>query len=208
MAAPAAMLSDTIAENGDTLIITSAEVVLREIELKALETADCDVDPEPAGCEDIEFGPVLVDLPLDPGAEQRFEVDLPAGTYQRIDFEVHKVTNDEEDAAFRAAHPDFVGLSIRVRGTFNGSAFEYVTDLDVEQELTLSPPLVVDEAVSTNVTIRVDLATWFRNAAGTLVDPDTGNKGKPNESIIKNNIQKSFQAFEDEDGDGDDSDEG
>ncbi len=204
---PSATLDDTTIAGGDTLIFTRAQLVLREIELKALETADCDAEPEPTGCEEVEIGPVLVDLPLTPGADQAFSVQLPIGTYSRIDFEIHKASGDDpDDQAFLTQHPDFADVSIRVEGTFNGTAFTYESDLDVEQELTLVPALLVDDATATNVTIFVDLDAWFRSTGGGLLDPDTGNKGGDNESQIKENIKQSLKAFEDADRDGDDSD--
>ena len=204
-----AAMDDTLVVGTDTLILTSVEVVLREIELKRAETADCDVEPEPEGCEEVEVGPVLVDLPLEAGADSTFAIDAPAGTYSRIDFEVHKVSSgDPGDAAFLQAHPAFEDLSIRVQGTFNGQTFTFETDLDVEQELSLAPPMVVDETTATNVTVRVDVSTWFRSVTGALIDPATGNKGGQNESEVKETIKDSFKAFEDEDRDGDELDEG
>lgn len=203
--APAVALDDTLTSGADTLILTSVQIVLREIELKRAETADCDAEPEPAGCEEVEVGPVLVDLPLTPGAQQKFTIEVPAGIYSRIDFEIHKISKDDPaEEAFRQAHPAFIEKSIRAQGTFNGQAFTYETDLDVEQELELVPPLVLSEAASANVTIRVDVGTWFRSASGGLLDPADGQ----NESPINNNIKDSLKAFEDQDRDGDDSDEG
>lgn len=207
---PGAPTDDTLSDGTNTLIITKAEIVLEKIKFEPVEVADCDVAPEPAGCEDVEVGPVLVDLPLSPGAKRQFEVDLPAASYKEIQFVIHKVTSDASDAAFRAAHPDFpVGQSIRVHGTFNGTPFTYLTELNVEQELDLTPPLVVtDTTTGTNVTIRVGLAGWFRASNGALINPATGNKGQPNESLVNENIKRSIEAFEDRDGDGDKSDEG
>jgi hypothetical protein len=207
---PGAPTDDTLSDGTNTLIITKAEIVLEKIKFEPVEVADCDVAPEPAGCEDVEVGPVLVDLPLSPGAKRQFEVDLPAASYKEIQFVIHKVTSDASDAAFRAAHPDFpVGQSIRVQGTFNGTPFTYLTELNVEQELDLTPPLVVtDTTTGTNVTIRVGLAGWFRASNGALINPATGNKGQPNESLVNENIKRSIEAFEDRDGDGDKSDEG
>jgi hypothetical protein len=198
---------DTQVTGSDTLIITSAQMVLREIELKSVETAACDVEPEPAGCEEIEVGPELIDLPLTPGATQKFAVDIPPGMYSRIDFEVHKIqSGDPLDDAFLALHPDFDGLSIRVIGTFNSTAFVYETDLNVEQELDLVPALTVVEGLDANVTVKVDINTWFRTSTGTLIDPATANKNQPNEGEVTENIKNSLKAFEDDDRDGDDSD--
>jgi hypothetical protein len=200
--APRAMLDDTIVQGTDTLIITRARIVLREIELKRLETIDCTGDSI-VGCEEVELGPVLVDLPLDVGAQQQFDIEIPTGTYSRIDFEIHKVgDSDPADLAFRQAHPEFTDISMRVEGTFNSQAFLFVSDLDVEQELDLVPALVVDSTTNTNVTIFVDLDAWFRSASGTLVDPATANKGGQNEGLVKENIKQSLKAFEDPDRDG------
>jgi hypothetical protein len=201
-----AALVDTQVTGTDTLIITSAKMVLREIELKAVETATCDVEPEPAGCEEIELGPELVDLPLTPGAAQRFSVEIPPGMYSRIDFDVHKVeSGDPIDDAFLAQHPEFDGLSIRVIGTFNSQAFVYETDLNDQQRLDLIPELTVTEGSAVNVTIHVDVDTWFRASGGALIDPASANKGGPNENEVKNNITASLRAFEDDDRDGDDT---
>ena len=201
-----AFAGDTLKDGTNTLIITSAQIVLREIELKRQEVVNCDVTPEPAGCEDFEIGPVLVDLPLGPGTKEQVTVDLPPGTYTEVEFEVHKISLDAEDAAFRTAHPEFAEKSIRVQGTFNGVAFTYESDLDVEQELDLAPPLVIaDSVTATNLTVRVGLANWFLALDGKLVNPATGNKGGANESLVKENIKQSIEAFEDRDEDGGES---
>ena len=203
----AGVLGDTVVVGADTIVLESVELVLKEIEMKRVETPDC-VSGDDA-CEKFELGPVLVSLPLTPGAQQAFALDsAPAASYNEIEFDIHKPDDgDPDDQAFVAANPDFAAISIRVRGTFNGTTFEFTTDLNVEQELPLVPPLVITEATGTNVTLRVDLSTWFRNGSGVLVDPASGNKGGQNESVITENIKVSFHAFEDEDRDGDDSDE-
>jgi hypothetical protein len=202
--ATAPVLDDTLTAGSDTLIITRARLVLREIELKKVEATDCDVEPEPEGCEEVEVGPVLVDLPLVGGTQQAFEVELPAGTYERIDFEIHKVGDDPADLAFLAQHPTFEDISIRVEGSFNGSVFTFETDVNDEQEIDLVPPMALAEGGNTNVTIFVDIGGWFRTGAGALIDPASANKGGPNESVVTENIKQSLDAFEDPDGDGND----
>jgi len=102
-----------------------------------------------------------------------------------------------------AAHPDFASIAIRVRGTFNGAAFTYTSALNEEQEYTFNPPLVIDASGSTtNLTIRVDVATWFLNpTSGALINPTTANTGGANEGVVKENTEDSFKAFHDRDGD-------
>jgi hypothetical protein len=199
-----ASMDDTLVVDQDTLILGSVEIVLREIELKRLEVTECDVEPEPEGCEEFEAGPVLISLPLEAGADSAFALDIPPGTYTEIEFDVHKVSDDdEEDAAFRQAHPDFVDKSIRATGTFNGQAFIFESDLNAEQELVLIPALIIEDATTTvNITILVEVGDWFRDEFGGLIDPATANKGFDNEGVVKENIKDSIDAFEDEDEDG------
>ncbi|MDH3456869.1 MAG: hypothetical protein OER90_08510 [Gemmatimonadota bacterium] len=212
----ASSLADTLDDGQNVLIIDRAEIVFREIELERLND-DCDDgfssdssgSSDDDGCEEFEAGPMLVDLPLNGAVETAITIEVPPDIYDEIEFEIHKVSNDDpEDADFRARHPDMVGKSIRVTGTFNGQAFTYETDLDVEQEHDLVPPLVIDESTTmTNVTVLLDLSVWFVDGAGNLLDPRTANKGGLNEGIVKENIKQSVEAFEDDDRDGDDDED-
>ncbi|MFQ5704324.1 MAG: hypothetical protein ACE5HT_09905 [Gemmatimonadales bacterium] len=202
---PVAALSDTLADGANTLILDSVQVVLKKIELKRVESVDCATDD----CEEFEFGPIVVDVPLNGGTMQEIAVPIDTGTYDELEFKIHKVSgNDPEDLAFAAAHPDLVGKSIVAFGTYNGQAFAYETDLDQEQETELNPPLMItDSTTTTNVTVRLDVSLWFVDGAGNLIDPATANKGGANENVVKDNIKNSIKAFEDEDRDGDEKDE-
>ena len=199
------LASDTQVVGGSTLIITKVELVLRQIEMRRVDVTTCPTGSgSDDGCQEFELGPVLVDLPLTAGAEQVFDADVPPGTYSKVDFEIHKAEDgDPADQAFLQQHPDFAGISIRVTGTFDGTPFVHTTDLDVEQELTLLPNLVVTEGISTNLTIFVNIGTWYV-IDSALVDPATANKGGANESAVNNNIKNSINAFEDSDHSGSD----
>ncbi len=200
--------TETYTDGQSTLTLARVEMVLREIELKPVEVEDCDVIPKPAACEDFEVGPVLVDLPLG-GVSRMITIPVDPGSYDELEFEFHKVSSDgPADASFRSTYPSMVDKSIRVNGMFNGQPFTFESDLDVEQEFDLLPPMLIDDnTMNTNLTIRVGLSDWFRDQSGMLVDPAEGNKGGQYESIIKENIKQSIEAFEDQDGDGDDLDE-
>lgn len=201
------LAADTQVVGGTTLIITKVELVLRQIELRLADATTCVPGDDDDDCEEFEIGPVLVDLPLTPGAEQAFEADVPPGTYSRVDFEIHKPDDgDPADQPFIQQNPDFAEISIRVTGTFDGVPFVHTTQLDVEQELTLVPNLVVAEGMATNLTIFVSVGNWYL-VDGALVDPTTANTGGENESEVNNNIKDSFRAFEDPDGSGSDDDD-
>jgi hypothetical protein len=200
------ILNDTFTVGANTLVITKAQLVLRNIRLKQAETANCEeVEPKPAGCEEFKAGPIVLDLPLTPGASPQVTVNIPPGTYNKVEFKIHKVSDG--DTAFLAANPTFANKSIHVEGTYNGTPFTFDTDMDVEQEMELTTPLVIaDTTTSTNLTVRVDLSTWFKTAAGALIDPSTANNGGANNGVVTENIQHSFKAFRDHEKDGGDDD--
>jgi hypothetical protein len=192
-----------ITDGTNTLEITSVQVVLRQVELKRAEVGDCNAEP---GCEAFRTDPVLVDVPADGSTSTDVTIDIPAGTYDEVKFDIHEVT--ASDGAFVAAHPTMEGKSITVEGTYNGSPFAFETNMSQEQKFTLTPSLVVaDGGAATNVTIRFDVSTWFQDAQGNLFDPATASTGEPNESVAEENIQNSIVAFQDRDKDGDETDE-
>ena len=217
--------------SNNTVAISSVELVLRKVELKPVERTDCnessqttvstvataasdgndgndgnEMNEADEQCDELEAGPILVDLPLG-GIERMFEATVPAGTFDELKFQIHKPSDDGDaaDHAFLAAHPDFAGSSIRVTGTFNGAAFTYTSDLDVEQELTFNPPVVVTAGTPAKLTVSLDLSGWFRSS-GALVDPATAAQGGANERLVRDNIVRSFQSFKDNDEDGRDDD--
>lgn len=205
--------STVVALGNDTVIIRSVELVLREIELERVDApADCDSTAagQDDACEEFTVGVQLVALPLGNATDKVITIDAPAGLYDEVEFDIHK-PESSNDAAFIAAHPDFDGVSIRVTGTYSQagsrSDFVYTTDLDKEQEQALIPPLDVTAGGPVNVTLRVDIASWFLTESGlSLVDPATANQGGQNEGVVKNNIEQSIEAFHDDDSDGLDDD--
>jgi len=202
---------ETFTDASNTLVINQVQLVVREIELKRVEaTATCG-GSEHDGCEKLGLGPMLLDLPLGGagGAARTFSVPVAAGSYDEVELEIHKPSDDDaSDAAFVQAHPDFAGVSIRVDGTFNGQAFSYTSDLNAEEEIELNPPLVTTESAATDLTLFVDLDRWFRDGAGNLVYPATAGVGLTNEVLVENNISGTLHAFEDEDHDGTDDHQG
>ena len=195
-----------LTDGGNSLVITRAAMVLREVEIKLRNDDGCDDSSSGSDdCEKFEVGPFLLELPLDGSMEHVAELaDAPAGVYDELEFDFHKPEDDTgADLEFLRRHPEFKRVSIRVEGQFNGKHFVYLTDLNEEQEVDLVPPLVVDgSSSSTNVTLVVDLDTWFRRGDGSLVDPATANKGRANEDLVEDNIERSIEGFEDDDRDG------
>ncbi|MGE5231575.1 MAG: hypothetical protein ACM3NS_07525 [Deltaproteobacteria bacterium] len=196
----------TVALGANTLELTDVQLVARHIELQREGkdvTCETDVNHE-EDCEELNVGPVLLDLTLAPGASQSFSVQVAAGTYDKAELHIHQVSSgDAADAAFLSANPGFDGVSIKATGTYNGTPFTFTTGLDAEQEMALSPPITTDGSTPASMTLFVDVSSWFKTADGTgLVDPATALAGQPNQSVVENNIKRSFEAFEDENHDG------
>jgi hypothetical protein len=227
--------STVLAADSDTVIVRTVDLVVRRIELKPVEVAACESDSsavehegehhdstagddstaerDQEGCEEIKAGPVLVSLPLgDTAVAALVNVSAPAGQYDKLEFKIH-APRLPRDSAFLAANPDFAGVSIRVTGTFSDhgtrSDFTFESALEAEQEVRIDPPLAVGDSAVASVTLRFDLSGWFAGAGSGLVDPGTANAGGANEALVRENIQRSINAFEDRDHDGhDDGDSG
>ena len=183
----------------NTLVITRAQVVLSEVELKSAASSGCvQSTREDDGCEEIKLDPVLVDLPVDGVKQLDLSTLVPPGTYRELEFKIDAVqSGDRGSAAFLAANPTFAGIALRIEGTFNGQPFVFTTGQDFHVEIELENPLVVGLA-GNNLTIAIDLRSWFSNGAGDFLNPSSSS----NRSLIENNIQRSIHAFEDDDRDG------
>ena len=198
----------TIALGSNDLVITKAQVVARRIELAPADAATCagtaEADDDNAksndGCAEVESGPVLLDLPLDASTKTNITASVPPGSYRGLELRIGPVSSgNRRSVEFLTAHPDFRNASVRVEGTYNGKAFVFMSPVDARIETLFSSPITVD-ASSPNVTVAIDLSTWFSDGAGGTLDPSNS----ANASRISANIASSFHAFEDDDHDGHD----
>jgi hypothetical protein len=204
-ATTAPSLAVSVTRGPDEIIITDVQLVARKIKLGRDEggcPADIEDDSEDGDeCPPLRLGPLLLDPPVDEGADPTFTVDLPAGIYDELMLQIHKPTNNNEDAAFIAANPDFNGVSIRVNGTFNGTPFSFTTDLTQVVKIALDEPVEVVADGEVGLTLLLDVAGWFLDQGGAaLLDPAA--LSQQDRSRVEQNIRQSFHAFEDDDADG------
>lgn len=189
---------------GNTL--SSARIVIREIELD-IDGAD-DVE-EGDEAEDIEIGPYLIDLTgadFNGTLQQGFlEAQVPPGTYEEVEFEVHKLEGDDaRDAEASAADPGLgemmaAGLSISVVGvSTTDGAFTFESDLNEEQEREVE--IIIGDAGDgiDNINLSIDPNGWFVAAGGGCLNPTDA----ANETEIEENIKLSIDVEEDDDEDG------
>lgn len=180
------------AQAGDTLVLTGSNGVLElttvafivsELEL------DCD-DDRSGPCADFEAPPAFVVLPLGSGTVDVTSRAIPAGTYDELEFEVEDLEIDDDDgpakraqiealfAEIRATYPDFPSdASMVVEGSFTPTAgearpFRVYFEAEVEVEMDLVPPLVVDADGTGDRSLVVDVqpGRWFVRSNGTVRD--------------------------------------
>jgi hypothetical protein len=192
---------ETFTDGSNTLVLSQVELVMRKIELHRAGAAECG-EMVSHDCEELEFGPILADLPLGTaGAARTFSVQIAPGTYDKLELKI-RVPSSGSDAGFRQANPGFENASVRVTGTYNGTGFVYTSDLEAEMEFGLDPVITATESSATDLTLLVDLDKWFRDQAGALIDPASANPGQPNETLVEQSIRSSLDAFEDDDRNG------
>lgn len=154
-------------ELGGDLVITRARIAVSEIELEGGSEED---EREAA------MGASVVDLELG-GAPTRVRVgEAEAGAYHTLGVELHVAdgalmflagSRSDDLADLARGEP----ASILVEGTLQGQSFEFRSRLTPEAEFPLEPPVDVPAGGSASVAIVFDVASWFMNADGSVLDP-------------------------------------
>ncbi|HEV7387825.1 MAG TPA: hypothetical protein VGN73_04350 [Gemmatimonadaceae bacterium] len=208
--------ADLVVGPNDELVLKKVQLVFGRIELDQTGNAGCIPDSEDdddragdngmaAECEEVKLDPLLVDVPVDDALHPIINVALPAGTFAEM--EARLAPARDRFTAFNAANPDLVGKSVRVEGTFNGTAFVFTSAVRAKLEMDFDPALVIDETTK-NATVAIDVRNWFLTSGGAVIDPTTAIPGSLGLMQIENNIRRSFHAFEDDEERGEDHHEG
>lgn len=164
----------SITGSNGTLLITDIKLVVDELERVGVASSDDDIVPEPAGCEDFESNLFIADVPLGTGTVTVANDRIATGSYDEIEFQVKDLfvdTQDPDDVARAARIAELLaqlrqtyaewpaGASMMIAGTFTptgGAAqpFRVYFDAEIEVELELASPLVIDET-SSGITIEL-----------------------------------------------------
>lgn len=164
--------------------------------VSGLELAGADGD------EPLEAGPFLLDVPLDGTVRSLIAATVPPGRYDAVRLELWPLNATEPaDQGLLVVHPDVEGLSVRVEGRWDGAPFVYGRALGGVRLLALEPPVEVWGRTA-NVTLALDVGSWFRRDDGTLVNPADAGDGTPAGAEVETRILASLRAFEDADADG------
>ncbi len=128
-------------------------------------------------------GPIAVDITdFTSGTTHSVSAaSIPPGNYTRLEMEIG---------------------DIEVTGMDAGAPYDFKTDVDVEQEICGTFNVATDGTL--NFTVNVDPSTWFTDPSDPtkqLSPSDPANRG-----AIEENIERSFEVFEDANEDGSDDD--
>ena len=178
-----------IAGANGSLILDEIRIIINEVELKPADGSCDSSGPRGDDCPEFEAPPRFLDLPLDGQAIDAVSVQVPAGLYKELDFEIEDLEDDESDpveaaavAAVRgqvlAAVPDWPEeASVLVAGTFiptGGAAvaFRVFLKAEIEIEMDLQPNLVVADDGTSSRQLTVDIAPhlWFLQASGEVLE--------------------------------------
>jgi hypothetical protein len=139
-------------------------------------------------------GPFLLHVTGDDTAiTEEFTIQAPAGSYDELRFVVHKL---EDLQSIGVPELDGPRASLALSLTVDGQDVLFTSELNSTQRLARR--FTIEDGVAPdNITISIDPSGWFGTADGFL-DPRDG----ANLQAIEDNIERSIDAFDDDDRDG------
>ncbi len=207
-AGPLVTTDTMLIEGRDTLFLHRVRIMLAELAIAPAVSNECEEEEgeDNPPCVEFDDAPVLLDLPLGRGAIRRSAKPAPATEYNLFQAVIHR-PDSSVDVLLLRDNPDLVGGSIRVDGTLSRGGkrrdFRFISGFNEQEEITLEPVLTVAARDSVHVTLRVDVASWFRSADHkSLIDPATAGLAGPHEGLVRDNIRTSLKVFRDSNGDG------
>ncbi len=174
----------------DTIVLDTVKILLKDIKFRQA-TGDS---------SNVKVGPIVVKLNLNGTPTEFAASNVLAGNYSKIKFRLHKPEDADviSDPEFKAGSSGDLRYSVIVKGKFNGLLFVYKSTKTATQDVNLKNSVNLTNDVKTNVTLTVNVNSWFYK--GTVVlDPNNA----ANKNDIDNNIKDSFKkAFRDSNKDG------
>ncbi len=201
--------TDTMLIQGrDTLFLHRVRIMLAELAIAPAVSNECEEEEgeDNPPCVEFDDAPVLIDLPLGRGTVRRSAEPAPATDYNLFQAIIHR-PDPAADSGLLRTNPEFAGASIRLDGTISRAGkrrdFTFASGFNEQEEITIEPVLTVAARDSVHITLRVDVASWFRSAdRKSLIDPATAGLAGPHEGLVRDNIRTSLRVFRDSNGDG------
>lgn len=175
----------------DSLFLDTVKVLIKDIKLNVASGSDS---------TNFKVGSFVLYLNLNSSVNTISTAMIPAGTYDKVKFEIHKLEDTETPP-----DPDFKDSSGRysviVKGKYNSVPFVFKTDPSVHQKLSFPGNLIVTSTGKSNITLKVSPYIWFYKN-GLLLNPNESGNKNDIDNNIKNNVNNNFKAFKDDNKDG------
>lgn len=151
----------------------SSDLVLSRVRILVSTAKVGYIDDQKGDGPAAESGPVVIDLTADEianGAHRDFDLGtLATGTYGGAEIEIEPL--DADDAPSGDELADFLssGASVIVDGTYQGASFQFAGHFLAEQGT--DGDVEIDEGSPVTLALTVDASSWFKDAAGAILDP-------------------------------------
>jgi hypothetical protein len=183
---------DSVGDSQNVLVLDTVKILIKDIKLDLNNTSE--------DSSDFQIGPFVLFLNLSSSINTISTAIIPAGTYQKIKFEVHKLNDNEP-----VPDPEFADVngrySVIIKGWYLGNYFVYKSTKSAHQILNFPHTIPITSAILWNVTMVVKPYIWFIKN-GAYLDPRDPANSNDIDNNIKDNINHNFKAFQDNDRNG------
>lgn len=164
----------------DSLQIDSVKILVRNLKLNSTGNDSTQV----------KSGPFIVYLKTDGNINTVAASNIPAGTYDKIKFEVHKLeeTAVPPDPEFKDSTDRY---SVIIKGIFNNAPFIYKSRKSAKQIIHLSEAVNIEDNTETNFTLIVNPYEWFVKN-GNILDPNEQSNRNDIDNLLKDSFKKGF----------------
>ncbi|MBN1633327.1 MAG: hypothetical protein JW917_04090 [Ignavibacteria bacterium] len=184
--------TDSIGDSQNILILDTVKILIQDIKLNVANNNQDSVN--------FKVGPYVLFLNLTAGVTTISSAIIPAGEYQKIKFEIHKLNDNEP-----VPDPEFADnngrYSVIVKGWYLGNYFIYKSTKSAHQILNFPSSMPITTEYVSNITLHVKPYIWFISN-GVYLDPGVAANSNDIDNNIKNNINNNFKAFRDNDRNG------
>ena len=184
--------TDTIGDSQNILVLDTVKILIKDIKLNVANNNQDSTN--------FKVGPFVLFLNLTSSINTITSAIIPAGEYEKVKFEVHKLNENEA-----IPDPEFADVngrySVIVKGSYLGNYFIYKSTKSAHQILQFPNNLPITSIYMSNITLVVKPYIWFIKN-GVYLDPRVPENSNDIDNNIKDNINHNFKAFRDNDRNG------
>jgi hypothetical protein len=185
---------DSVGDSQVILVLDTVKVLIKDIKVNVANKNE--------DLKNFKVGPFVLFLNLFSTINTISTAIIPAGEYDKIKFEIHKLEDVETipDPEFADANGRY---SVIVKGWYLGNYFVFKSSKSAHQRLMQFPNNITTAAeTNSNITLIVKPYIWFVKN-GVYLDPrDPANENDIDNNIKENINLKSFKVFRDNNRDG------